>query len=101
MVNSRIWWPGLRDYGEMRGRTRAWLADIVGGGILGGITGAIAAVNFVIYVGIDDGYEASLADAFRENTLAGVVTVMILGLGPVCGVVVARRLRRKREQPSS
>jgi hypothetical protein len=82
----------------MTSRARAWLVDIVVGGIVGGITGAIAAVNFVISVGIDDGYEASIAEVFRQNTIAGVMTVAILGLGPVCGVVVARRLRRKRER---
>ncbi|MDX2344841.1 MAG: hypothetical protein QNL12_14490 [Acidimicrobiia bacterium] len=82
----------------MNSRARAWLVDIVVGGIAGGLTGAIAAVNFVIFIGIDDGYEASIAEVFRQNTMAGVVTVAILGFSPVCGVVAARRLRRKRER---
>ena len=79
--------------------TRAWVADTLLGGIVGGVVGAIVAVNFVIYVGIEDGYEASIPDVFRQNTVAGIVTMMILLAGPVLGVVVARRLRRKRRQP--
>lgn len=82
----------------MSSRARAWLVDIVVGGVIGGITGAIVAVNFVIFVGIDDGYEASIAEVFRQNAIAGLLTVAILGFGPVCGVVVARRTRRKRER---
>lgn len=77
---------------------RNWLVDLFSGGIVGGVVGAIATVNFVIYVGIDDGYEASIADIFSENTLAGIVTVSILVVGPVLGVITARRLRKKRTQ---
>ena len=75
---------------------RAWLADIVVGGIVGGAVGAIVAVNFVIYVGIDRGYEASIPEVFRQNLLAGIVTVTILGSGPVLGAIIARRRRRRR-----
>ena len=82
----------------MNSRVRAWIADILVGGIAGGIVGAIVTVNFVIFAGIDDGYEATIADVFRQNTIAGVVAVAILGFSPVCGVVIARRLRRKRER---
>jgi hypothetical protein len=78
------------------GRTRGWLADGVIGGIVGGVIGAIVAVNVVIYAGIEDGYEASIPDVFRESPLVGVVTVAILVAGPVLGVVVARRRRRAR-----
>jgi len=35
----------------MEGRKRGWLADIVIGGIIGGVVGAIGAVNFVIMWG--------------------------------------------------
>lgn len=76
-------------------RMRAWLADILVGGVVGGVVGAIAAVNFVIYVGVEGGYEASLADVFRHNTLMGIATVAILVSGPLLGVVVARRRRRR------
>jgi hypothetical protein len=73
-----------------------WFADIVVGGIVGGVAGAIAAVNFVIYAGIDRGYEASIPDVFRENAVVGVITVAVLVAGPVVGVWIARRLRRRR-----
>ena len=77
----------------IQSRMRRWPTDIL---VVGGVVGAIVAVNFVIYVGIDRGYEASIADVFRQNTLAGSATVAILAAGPVLGVVVARRRRRKR-----
>jgi hypothetical protein len=82
----------------MHSRARLWLADVAVGGVVGGITGAIAAVNFVIFSGIDGGYEASIAEVFRQNTLVGIVTLAILGFGPVCGVVIRRRARRNRER---
>jgi len=88
-----------RKAGVMEPGTRGWVADTVLGGILGGVAGAIVAVNFVIYVGIEDGYEASIPDVFRQNPVAGVVTVMILITGPVLGIVFARRLRQKRSRP--
>lgn len=75
---------------------RGWLVDILVGGALGVIVGAIVAVNVVIYAGIEGGYEASIADVFRQNRLVGAVTVAILGAGPIFGVLVARRLRRRR-----
>jgi uncharacterized membrane protein len=80
---------------------KPWLADLVGGGIIGGATGAIVAVNFVIFVGIEGGYEASIPDVFRQNLLAGIVTVVILAAGPVLGVVIARRMRRRRSRAAS
>jgi MFS family permease len=77
-------------------RKRAWLADIAMGGVVGGIIGAIVAVNFVIYAGIEGGYEATIPDVFRQNVIAGVITVVILASGPLVGVVTARRLRGRR-----
>ena len=77
-------------------RKRAWLADIAMGGVIGGIIGAIVAVNFVIYVGIEGGYEATIPDVFRQNVIAGAITVVILVGGPLVGVLIARRLRRRR-----
>jgi uncharacterized membrane protein len=79
--------------------TREWMADALVGGLVGGVVGAVVAVNFVIYVGIQDGYEASLPDVFRQNVVAGIVTVLVLFAGPVLGVIVARRLRRRRNRP--
>lgn len=51
----------------------------------------IVAINVVIFSGIDDGYEASLPEVFRQNALVGVLVVLILAVGPVVGVVIARR----------
>jgi len=80
---------------------RNWLIDLLAGALVGGVVGAVAAVNFVIYIGIEDGYEANIADVFRQNTIAGIVTVTILVLGPVLGVIAARRIRRRRQQVDS
>jgi multisubunit Na+/H+ antiporter MnhB subunit len=85
----------------MNATSRAWLADILIGGLAGGVVGAIAAVNFVIYVGIEDGYEASIPEVFRQNTLAGIVTVAILLMGSVVGLIAVRRRRRSRTQSGS
>lgn len=80
-----------------QGVSKGWLRDLVVGGLIGGLVGVIAALNFVIYSGVDQGYEASLVEVFQYNVVAGVVTVMILAAGPTLGVFVARRLRRKRD----
>jgi uncharacterized protein YqgC (DUF456 family) len=76
--------------------TRAWLSDLLVGGLVGTVVGAIAAVNVIIYAGIDRGYEASIRQVFRQSTIVGVVTVLVFAAGPVAGVLVARRLRRRR-----
>jgi hypothetical protein len=52
-------------------------------------------------VGIEGGYEASIPDVFRQNLLAGIVTVVILAAGPVLGVAIARRMRRTRSRAAS
>lgn len=75
---------------------RSWLIDLVVGGIAGGIVGAIAAVNVVIYAGIERGYEATIPEVFRESPLIGSVVVAILGAGPVLGAWIARRVRHQR-----
>lgn len=80
----------------MQSRWRSWLGDVVVGGFVGGVIGAIVAVNVVIFSGIDRGYEASLADVFRQNWVIGCLTVAVLISGPVLGVVVARRMRKRR-----
>ncbi|NND03867.1 MAG: hypothetical protein HKN91_13885 [Acidimicrobiia bacterium] len=74
---------------------REWLIDLLIGGILGGIAGAIVAVNVVIFSGIEDGYEASIPDVFRQNLFVGIVTVGILVAGPIVGVGVRRRMRAR------
>ena len=104
------WWSRrrkqTRDDPESRrsrcvhGRDEGWLSDLVVGGLIGGLVGVIATVNFVIYTGIEQGYEASLVEVFQYSPIAGIVTVMILLAGPVLGVRTARRLRRKRGRSS-
>jgi NhaP-type Na+/H+ or K+/H+ antiporter len=73
--------------------------DLVLGLVLGGLIGAIVAVNLIITVGI--GYDVSLPQVFRENLLVGIVTTAILISGPIAGVVLMRRLRRQRERDDS
>jgi uncharacterized membrane protein len=81
----------------MKTSIRKRVTDIVVGAILGFAVGAIIAVNVVITAGVDRGYEASIPEIFEENTLLGVVTVAILAAGPIIGVIIARRLRRRSE----
>ena len=76
---------------------RGRLVDIVGGALLGGIVGAIAAVNFVVFLGPDAGYESSLGDVFADSVVVGVLTVALLLAGPVVGVLIARRARHRSE----
>jgi hypothetical protein len=68
--------------------------DTLVGLVAGGIVGAIAAVNFIITIGI--GYDVSIGEVFDHSTIAGVVMVVILVAGPVLGVVAMRWLRRRR-----
>jgi hypothetical protein len=76
---------------------RAWLADVLVGGLVGGVIGAIVAVNVVIFGGIDRGYEATPAQVFRENTVVGILMVTVFVAGPVVGVATARRRRARRQ----
>lgn len=87
----------LREADDMRSSIRKRVTDIVVGAILGFAVGAIIAVNVVITAGVDRGYEASIPEIFEENTLLGVVTVAILAAGPIIGVIITRRLRRRSE----
>jgi hypothetical protein len=66
------------------------------GGIVGGIGGAIAAVDVAIYAGTDDGYEASHGEVFQESSATGVIVVALLLIGPIAGAVLARAIRRRR-----
>lgn len=79
----------------MNRATRAWLVDILLGGIVGGVVGAIVAVNVVIYSGIEPGYEATIPEVFEQSPVVGILTVTVLLAGPLLGVRVARRLRRR------
>jgi hypothetical protein len=70
--------------------------DVVVGGVIGGVVAVIVAFNIAIYAGIEEGYEASLGDVFEQSPILGVLITLILVLGPVSGVLVARRLRGQR-----
>lgn len=75
------------------GRVRGWLVDLAFGGVAGALVAAVVAVNFVIFIGVERGYEASLVEVFEHNLIGGISTVAILVTGPVVGVVAARRRR--------
>jgi hypothetical protein len=45
------------------------------------------------------GREATIPEVFKESVVAGVVTVAVLLAGPVVGVWIARRLRRRDHEP--
>ncbi len=61
--------------------TRGWIVDIVVGGVIGAIVGAIVAVNVAIYAGPDSGYESTIPEVFRHNTLTGIIVVATLVAG--------------------
>lgn len=75
---------------------RGWVIDVLVGGIVGGVAGAIVAVNVVIFAGVERGYEATIAEVFRESVPLGVLTIAVLAAGPILGVVIARAIRRQR-----
>lgn len=77
------------------GTKEGWVRDVLLGGIAGGIVGAIVAVNFVIFSGMERGYESTIPEIFRQSVLAGVVTVVILASGPIVGVWLMRRRRHR------
>jgi hypothetical protein len=68
------------------------LLDVAIGVVLGGVAGAIVAVNLVIFAGI--GYDVTISEVFRRNGLLGVLVVAILIGGPIAGIVSMRRYRR-------
>lgn len=74
---------------------RGWLVDLAVGGIAGALVAAVIAVNFVIFIGVERGYESSLGEVFEHSLVAGIVTVMMLVAGPIVGVLAARRRRAR------
>ena len=78
-----------------------WVVDILAGALIGGVAGAIAAVNIIIFSGIDSGYQSSLGDVFSYNVFVGLVAVIVLVGAPIAGVVVARRMRRTRTRTAN
>ena len=72
--------------------TRRRLAiRVVFGAVVGLVAGAIVSINVVIFGGIEDGYEASVAQVFEENVFVGVIAALVLVAGPVIGVIIALR----------
>ena len=80
---------------------RGWLVDIAVGGFVGLIVGLIAAVNVVIYTGVEGGYEATIGEVFGENLFVGLLAAAIVIAGPVGGVLTLRTLRRKRSSDAA
>jgi predicted transporter len=72
-----------------------WLVDVVAGGILGGVVGGVVALNLMILSGVDNGYEASIAEVFDHQPVFGALVVAALVAGPVLGVFAARRWRQR------
>ncbi len=70
---------------------RRIVTRVVFGALIGLVLGAIASINVVIFSGIEDGYEATPAQVFEENALVGTIAVLVLGAGPLLGVLVALR----------
>lgn len=77
--------------------TRDVLVDVLVGGLAGGLVGVVVAINFVLIVGVDQGYQASLGEVFDHNAVAGIVTLAILIAGPIAGFLAARRRRALKE----
>lgn len=81
-----------------RADARGWLVDLVFGGLVGLIVGIVAAVNLVIFTGVEGGYEAGIGDVFEHSVVLGTIVLMFLAAGPIGGVVVARRQRATRRR---
>ncbi len=75
------------------GTKRNWAIDLLVGGVVGGAVGAVAAVNIVIFSGMERGYESTIPDVFRQSVLVGVLTVVTLAAAPLVGVWIMRRRR--------
>lgn len=55
-------------------------------------------MDISIYVGVPGGYEAGLGEIFGHSVLAGILWTTAIISGPLIGVAVARRQRRKGAQ---
>jgi hypothetical protein len=74
---------------------RDWVLDLLVGAMGGGVVGAIAALNLIIFTGMSEGYETPLPQVFRENFVVGLAVVVLLVAGPVIGVWLMRRRRHR------
>ncbi len=84
-----------------RSHVTTWIIDVVGGGFVGILIGAIVAVNIVIFLGPEEGYEADLYEVFSDSPLVGMLALGALVGGPAFGIVLVRRLRRQSRDDSS
>jgi len=73
------------------------VVDLLAGGLAGFAIAWIVAVNMVIFAGVDRGYQASVDEVLRHSTLLGVAVIGVILLGPIFGVGLLRRRRRRRE----
>ncbi len=69
---------------------RGWLVDLVVGGLGGLVVAWIVAVNLVIYLGVESGYQAGPGDVFKHSWILGIVVVAVLVAGPVLAVTYMR-----------
>ena len=62
--------------------------------------GVIIAVNLVIFLGPETGYETPIDELFQLNPVLGVVVVTVLVVSPVAGIwlIGLRRRRSVRAQ---
>ncbi len=72
------------------------LAGIVVGATIGLVVGLIVAVNLVIYLGPDQGYESNIAEVFEHSTVLGLAVVAVVVAGPIFGIAMARRMQHQR-----
>lgn len=84
---------------ELESGTRRRASSVFVGALVGGVIGAIVAVNVVIYSGADQGYETTLPELFRQNAAIAILAVLILAAGPVIGALWA--VRRSDPSPTS
>lgn len=75
------------------------MVDLFSGGLAGFAVAWIVAVNLVILVGVDRGYQAGVDEIFRHSTMLGVAVVGVILLGPIFGVSLLRSRRRRRDRP--
>lgn len=79
------------------GDFREWLVDLGVGGLGGLLVAWIVAVNLVIYLGVEGGYQAGPGDVFEHSWVLGIIVVAIVLAGPALGVTYMRRQRRQRD----
>lgn len=75
---------------------RSQLIAMIGGAAAGGIAGLVVAVNLVIYLGPDQGYESTIGEVFDHSTVLGFVAVAVVAAGPMAGIAIVRRSRRRQ-----